>query len=137
MSKIKGSGCPTRKTAGGVGDIYMDVSTGKRYKCTNAYGVAGEYDYQWKPMTGPFGKTTEEPKEEKVETPKQAPVETKTFVEEKVETKKVEEVKAEEPAKSNKKQKSQKKSETPAESAVETNSKKVDYAAAYKPKTEQ
>lgn len=131
MSKIKGSGRPTRKTVGGVGDIYMDVSTGKRYKCIAAYGVSGDYDYQWKPMTNPFGKaeeTKEEVKPVQKEVSKPAPVEVKEVTEEKVET--VEEVKAE-PKKSEKKQK---KAEKPAESAVEANSKKVDYAAAYKSK---
>lgn len=134
MAKIKGSGGPTRKTVGAVGDIYMDVSTGKRYKCTAAYGVSGEYDYQWKPITNPFGKSGEETKEEvkpvQKEVSKPAPVEVKEVTEEKVET--VEEAKAE-PKKSEKKQK---KVEKQVESAVEAKSKKLDYAAAYKSKME-
>ena len=50
MSKIKGKGVPTRKTAGAIGDIYIDTNTGRQYKCTNAYGVNSNYDYTWTPL---------------------------------------------------------------------------------------
>lgn len=52
MNKLKGTGIPTRKTAGAIGDIYTDTTTGKQYKCVFSYreNTTGEFDCQWKPM---------------------------------------------------------------------------------------
>ena len=52
MNKLKGTGIPTRKTAGAIGDIYIDTATGKQYKCVFSYreNTTGEFDCQWKPM---------------------------------------------------------------------------------------
>lgn len=50
MAKLKGNGAPTRKTIGGMGDIYTDVTTGKQYECIFAYrdNADGKFDCQWK-----------------------------------------------------------------------------------------
>ena len=52
MNKLKGTGIPTRKTAGAIGDIYTDTATGKQYKCVFSYreNTTGEFDCQWKPI---------------------------------------------------------------------------------------
>ena len=52
MNKLKGTGAPTRKTAGAIGDIYTDTATGKQYKCVFSYreNTTGEFDCQWKPI---------------------------------------------------------------------------------------
>ena len=52
MNKLKGTGIPTRKTVGAIGDIYTDTTTGKQYKCVFSYreNTTGEFDCQWKPM---------------------------------------------------------------------------------------
>lgn len=124
MSTIRGQGRPTRKTAGGVGDIYIDTASGIRYKCTNAYGVNGEYDYQWK-VEKAFGKKEEPVKETKVEEVKTAVQEESVVTDEKP----AEEVK---PA-------SKKKTQKKDEKAVETKEatpQRTNYAAAYKAKTE-
>lgn len=133
MSTIRGQGRPTRKTAGGVGDIYIDTASGVRYKCTNAYGVNGEYDYQWK-VEKAFGKKEEPVKETKVEEVKPAVKESQPAVqEEKVEPDKKP---AEEVKPAPKKNKTQKKAEKPVET-TEATPQRTNYAAAYKAKTEQ
>lgn len=50
MAKINGKGVPTRKTIGGLGDIYTDTNTGNRYECIFAYKVNddSDFDCQWK-----------------------------------------------------------------------------------------
>ena len=52
MNKLNGTGIPTRKTEGAIGDIYTDTATGKQYKCVFSYreNTTGEFDCQWKPM---------------------------------------------------------------------------------------
>ena len=52
MNKLKGTGIPTRKTEGAIGDIYTDTATGKQYKCVFSYreNTTGEFDCQWKLM---------------------------------------------------------------------------------------
>ena len=49
MANIKGTGAPTRETLGAVGDIYIDITNGKRYKCTFAYRstTGGSFDCSW------------------------------------------------------------------------------------------
>ena len=49
MTKVRGNGAPTRKTRGGVGDIYTNTKTGEQYKCTFAYrsDPLHDYDYEW------------------------------------------------------------------------------------------
>lgn len=48
--KLKGLGAPSNKTEGGIGDIYMDTTTGTLYKCVYAYrsSVNNEFKYTWK-----------------------------------------------------------------------------------------
>lgn len=62
MSNLSGIGAPTRKTVGGIGDIYTDTKTGKQYKCTFAYrsGKDADFDCEWKEL-----KTNKTQKEEK------------------------------------------------------------------------
>ena len=50
MANLTGTGAPTRKTRGAVGDIYTDTKSGNKFKCTFAYRSNSEqdYDYEWK-----------------------------------------------------------------------------------------
>lgn len=52
MANIKGTGVPTRKTLGAMGDIYTDTTTGKQYECVFAYrdNQDDDFDCQWKEM---------------------------------------------------------------------------------------
>lgn len=52
MAKLNGTGAPTRKTAGAMGDIYTDVSTGIQYECVFAYkdDMDAEFDCQWREL---------------------------------------------------------------------------------------
>lgn len=52
MANIKGTGVPTRKTLGAMGDIYTDTTTGKQYECVFAYrdNQDNDFDCQWKEM---------------------------------------------------------------------------------------
>lgn len=104
MAKIKGVGAPTKKTKGGIGDIYTDKTTGKQYKCTGSYGSAAyDTEYDWKAVTtfgknGPNPVTTKEKPEVKVEAPVEEIVEPE--VTEGVDGEAVEETQTEEPKKS-------------------------------------
>ena len=89
MAEIKGKGLPTRKTVGALGDIYVDTTTGVKYKCTGAFGVtthaASSKEYEWKPAN-PVTRNLQRTAEEKPhETPKKQTKAKK--VEEKVEEK--------------------------------------------------
>lgn len=69
MRNLKGTGEPTRKTVGAIGDIYTDTSTGKKYKCTFAYreNPDDDFDCQWaelRNIEGRAAKVTETPVEE-------------------------------------------------------------------------
>jgi len=52
MSTINGKGLPNRSTAGSIGDIYIDITTGRRYKCVDSYGISTlgktQNYYNWK-----------------------------------------------------------------------------------------
>lgn len=89
MANIKGTGVPTRKTLGAMGDIYTDTTTGKQYECVFAYrdNQDNDFDCQWKelPMKVqiksekiPGGeiskKQSDKPEEVKEEEPKQEAV---------------------------------------------------------------
>lgn len=91
MAIIKGKGVPTRKTAGALGDIYIDTASGKRFKCMGAYNISSlgvtQKDYDWKkessdnvveqpvPEVKPVKEEVkEEPKAEVVEEVKEEPV---------------------------------------------------------------
>lgn len=52
MANIKGTGVPTRKTLGAMGDIYTDTTTGKQYECVFAYrdNQDDDFDCQWKEL---------------------------------------------------------------------------------------
>ena len=69
MSNRSGKGIPTRKTAGALGDIYTDTTTGKQYKCIFAYRSNNdeEFDCQWKELSSGDAKKSEVEKVEKVE----------------------------------------------------------------------
>lgn len=47
MGKITGSGVPTKETAGYIGDIYEDASTGKEYICVFSCVIGDSIDYEW------------------------------------------------------------------------------------------
>lgn len=71
MAKINGKGAPTRKTIGGLGDIYTDTNTGNVYECIFAYRTDddSDFDCQWK-YTG----NVEVAKDEKESVKKEDPV---------------------------------------------------------------
>lgn len=52
MAEIKHSGVPDRKTKGALGDIYTDLDTGKKYKCTGSYAyntyTESKAEYEWR-----------------------------------------------------------------------------------------
>lgn len=51
MATIKNVGAPTKRTKGGIGDIYIDKATGRKYKCTGSYGSAAhEAEYYWRAL---------------------------------------------------------------------------------------
>lgn len=52
MAKLTGKGAPTRKTIGGLGDIYTDTITWHQYECVFAYrdDADSDFDCQWKPL---------------------------------------------------------------------------------------
>lgn len=41
MSIIKGKGIPSRETKGAIGDTYINVLTGIKYKCVDSYKISG------------------------------------------------------------------------------------------------
>ena len=123
MGTIKGQGAPLRDTKGCIGDIYTDITTGRKYKCTNSYGVYGNFDYTWRLIQG--NEKAAPVKEQVKPIPKEEPkVESVPAVEE---IKEVEEPVVEEPVKQPKK--TQKKESNQEQSDVTT--KRTDYAAAY------
>ena len=88
MAKLTGKGAPTRKTIGGLGDIYTDTITGHQYECVFAYrdDADSDFDCQWKPLknaevepevTEPVAKKDSKPDivepETKDETPQEKP----------------------------------------------------------------
>ena len=84
MSNRSGKGIPTRKTAGALGDIYTDTTTGKQYKCIFAYRSNNdeEFDCQWKELSSGDAKKSEVEKVEKVEKVEEETVEKPVEVEE-------------------------------------------------------
>ena len=96
MSIIKQKGMPTRNTKGSIGDIYHDLNTGNRYKCTFAYVSAGTVECDWKLIGKDAGKkeVAENPVIEEVKAPViEEPVVEEVVTEEVVEEPAVEEVK--------------------------------------------
>lgn len=53
MATFTGTGEPTRKTAGAMGDIYFDTKGGDAYECVFSYrdNNDNEFDCQWKKLT--------------------------------------------------------------------------------------
>ena len=86
MNKLKGTGIPTRKTEGAIGDIYTDTATGKQYKCAFSYreNTTGEFDCQWKPMDV---KNPEQGKAVDVKNPEQSKATGKIEIKENIEPK--------------------------------------------------
>lgn len=41
MAIIKGKGIPSRETKGAIGDTYINVLTGIKYKCVDSYKISG------------------------------------------------------------------------------------------------
>lgn len=54
MANINGTGAPSRKTRGAIGDIYTDSNSGQQYKCTFAYCSNGDddFDCEWRQIKG-------------------------------------------------------------------------------------
>lgn len=54
MATIERKGLPDKNTAGALGDIYTDLNSGKKYKCTGSYGVSThaetKTEYEWRPI---------------------------------------------------------------------------------------
>lgn len=75
MAKLTGTAVPTRETKGALGDIYTDLRTGIRYRCTFAYCSSDDEYYEWKNI-GKEEKPSVETKvvEEKKEEVKEAEV---------------------------------------------------------------
>lgn len=49
MATIKENGAPTKHTVGATGDIYEDVTSGKKYICGCIYSDSmGVKEYEWK-----------------------------------------------------------------------------------------
>lgn len=48
MGTIRRLGAPNRNLKASIGDIYIDLKTGNKYKCTFSYVVAGNYECDWK-----------------------------------------------------------------------------------------
>lgn len=128
MSKITGKGIPTRKTKGAIGDIYTDTSSGRQYKCTNAYGVNGQFDYTWRAIK------SEPVQNGKVDV---KPVESKVVPETKVEEPAKEEVveKVEEPVKVDAEPVAEPEKEEVKDEAPAKGKKRTNYAAAYDKKS--
>ena len=68
MRNLKGTGAPTKKTVGAIGDVYRDTKTGNEYKCTFAYRSDdySEFDCEWQ-YIGNSGKIEKAEKVEKTE----------------------------------------------------------------------
>lgn len=57
MSVVKGNGAPRKNTKGAVGDTYMDLETGKNYRCVSIFRDSlGYAEYEW----GFIGVSTDE-----------------------------------------------------------------------------
>ena len=58
MAEINKSGAPDKNTAGQLGDIYTDISTGKKYKltciCRTTTYDGDTIDYEWEVLGGGF-----------------------------------------------------------------------------------
>ena len=68
MALKLGTGAPTKKTVGAIGDVYRDTKTGNEYKCTFAYRSDdySEFDCEWQ-YIGNSGKIEKAEKVEKTE----------------------------------------------------------------------
>lgn len=69
MALKLGTGAPTKKTVGAIGDVYRDTKTGNEYKCTFAYRSDdySEFDCEWRYLRN-SGKVEKAEKPEKTET---------------------------------------------------------------------
>ena len=51
-NSLSGYGAPTKNTVGSIGDIYIDLSTGIKYKCKSIFSYTGHnsltVEYIWK-----------------------------------------------------------------------------------------
>lgn len=56
MGVNHGNGVPGKNTAGSLGDIYINDTTGEYYKCNLAIKISGSegFEYEWKKMKSPF-----------------------------------------------------------------------------------
>lgn len=54
MANLKGTGAPNKTIQAGIGDIYTDENTGRKYKCTFALRLddSQRFDTQWTELKG-------------------------------------------------------------------------------------
>lgn len=82
MATIKENGAPTKHTVGATGDIYEDVTTGKKYICGCIYSDSmGVKEYEWKETVQDIGDIYEEVPDP--EQPEETPVTDEEVIEEK------------------------------------------------------
>ena len=83
MARYKKEGAPTNHTKGMIGDVYEDVTTGKRYSCMSSYSDSmGNAEFEWREVERTIdaesvNETTPEPAPEPeklvIDIPKQDP----------------------------------------------------------------
>lgn len=49
MATISENGVPNKFTKGSIGDVYVDLETGKQYICVMSYrsSVSKKFEYKW------------------------------------------------------------------------------------------
>ena len=82
MATIKENGAPTKHTVGATGDIYEDVTSGKKYICGCIYSDSmGVKEYEWKETVQDIEDVSEEVPD--LEQPEETPVTKEEVIEEK------------------------------------------------------
>lgn len=83
MARYKKEGAPTNRTKGMIGDVYEDVTTGKRYSCVSSYSDSmGTAEFEWReeiqsidaePIIDTTPESEPEPEKSVIDIPKQEP----------------------------------------------------------------
>ena len=82
MATIKENGAPTKHTVGATGDIYEDMTSGKKYICGCIYSDSmGVKEYEWKEIVQDIENISEEVPDP--EQPEATPVTEEEVIEEK------------------------------------------------------
>lgn len=72
MGLIKSKGAPRKTTKGAIDDTYIDIETGKRYKCVSIYIDSlgtDEYEWQYADVDETFSVKNESKDDDTVDTP--------------------------------------------------------------------